>query len=81
MVGREIKGNYYRVDKDEYSSEVVLKADCITTMNALLCFDLELHQGEILGIGGLSECGMHELGKALYGLEEVVDGGHSDHIL
>lgn len=74
MVGREIKGNYYRVDKDEYSSEVVLKADCITTMNALLCFDLELHQGEILGIGGLSECGMHELGKALYGLEEVVDG-------
>lgn len=74
MVGREIKGNYYRVDNDGYSGETVLKAECITTMNALLCFSLELHKGEILGIGGLSECGMHELGKALYGLEEVVDG-------
>lgn len=74
MVGREIKGNYYRVDEDGYSSEVVLKADCITTMESLLCFDMELHKGEILGIGGLSECGMHELGKALYGLTEVVDG-------
>ncbi len=74
MVGREIKGNYYRVDTDGCSDEVVLKADCITTMKDLLCFDLELHKGEILGVGGLSDCGMHELGRALYGLEEVVDG-------
>lgn len=74
MVGREIKGNYYRMDQDGFSDQVVLKADCITTMNEILCFDLELHEGEILGIGGLSECGMHELGRALYGLEEVVDG-------
>lgn len=58
MVGREIKGHYYRVDNDGYSDEVVLKADCITTMERLLCFDLELHKQEILGIGGLSDCGM-----------------------
>lgn len=56
--GREIKGHYYRVDNDGYSDEVVLKADCITTMERLLCFDLELHKQEILGIGGLSDCGM-----------------------
>ncbi len=74
MVGREIKGNYYRVDNDGYSDEVVLKADCITTMHSLLCFDLELHKQEILGIGGLSDCGMHTVGRALYGLEMVVDG-------
>ncbi len=74
MIGREITGNYYRVDVDGYSDEVVLKAESITTMKDLLCFDLELHKGEILGIGGLSECGMHELGRALYGLVEVVDG-------
>lgn len=74
MVGREIKGNYYRKDNDGFSNEVILKADCITTMKEILCFDLELHKGEILGIGGLSECGMHELGRALYGLEEVVEG-------
>lgn len=40
------------MDNDGYSDEVVLKADCITTMESLLCFDLELHNQEILGIGG-----------------------------
>ncbi|MCI6445183.1 MAG: ATP-binding cassette domain-containing protein [Subdoligranulum sp.] len=74
MVGREIKGHYYRVDNDGYSDEVVMKADCITTMESLLCFDLDLHKQEILGIGGLSDCGMHTLGRALYGLDEIVDG-------
>ena len=74
MVGREIKGHYYRVDNDGYKEEVVLKADCITTMHSLLCFDLELHKQEILGIGGLSDCGMHTVGRALYGLDQVVDG-------
>lgn len=74
MVGREIQGNYYRTDFDGYGDEVVLKADCITTMKDLLCFDLELHKGEILGIGGLSDCGIHTIGRALYGLEDIVDG-------
>jgi ribose transport system ATP-binding protein len=74
MVGREIKGNYYRMDTDGFNDEVVLKAECITTMKDLLCFDLELHKGEILGIGGLSHCGMHTVGRALYGLDEVIDG-------
>ena len=74
MVGRDIEGDYYRSDTDGYSDEVVLKADCITTLNDLLCFDIELHKGEILGVGGLSNCGMHTLGKALFGLEKVLDG-------
>lgn len=74
MVGREIKGDYYRSDMDGYGEEVVLKADCITTRQDLLCFDLELHKGEILGIGGLSECGMHTVGKALFGYETILDG-------
>lgn len=74
MVGREIKGGYYRSDQDPYDAEVVLKADCITTRKDLLCFDLELHKGEILGIGGLSECGMHTVGKALFGAETILDG-------
>ncbi len=74
MVGREIKGGYYRSDYDGYSDEVVLKADCITTRHDLMCFDLELHKGEILGIGGLSECGMHTVGKALFGAEKILDG-------
>ncbi len=74
MVGREIKGDYYRSDDDPYEDTVVLWADCITTRKDLLCFDLELHKGEILGIGGLSECGMHTVGKALFGYEKLLDG-------
>ena len=74
MVGRELKDNYYRVDMDGCNEEVVLRADCITTMQELLCVSLELHRGEILGIGGLSECGMHRLGRALFGAEEILDG-------
>lgn len=74
MVGREIKGDYYRSDMDGYSDEVVLKADCITTLDKLLCYTLELHKGEILGIGGLSDCGMHDVGRAVFGIEKVLDG-------
>lgn len=75
MVGREVKDNFYRSDMDGYDvSDVVLKADMITTLHDLLCFSMELHKGEILGIGGLSDCGMHTLGHALYGIERVLDG-------
>ena len=34
----------------------------------------ELHKGEILGFGGLSNCGMHELGRLLFGLEKPLTG-------
>lgn len=74
MVGREIKGDYYRNDNNGYSDEVVLKAVDITTRTDLLVFNLELHKGEILGIGGLSDCGMHTVGRALFGIEKILDG-------
>lgn len=74
MVGRELKGDYYRSDYDPYDDEVVLKATDVTTLHDLLCLNLELHKGEILGIGGLAECGMHTVGRALFGIEKVLDG-------
>ena len=36
--------------------------------------NLELHKGEILGIGGLTESGMHELGKVMFGALENQTG-------
>lgn len=74
MIGRNLEGDYYHADNEGYSEKVVLRAENITTLEDLLCFNLELHKGEILGIGGLSECGMHTLGKALFGAEKVLDG-------
>ena len=68
MVGREIGDNYYRTDYGEkISDEVVLSAEDISVPGQLDHVSLKLHKGEILGIGGLSECGMHEIGKALFG--------------
>lgn len=74
MIGRNLEGDYYHADLDGYAEEVVLRAENITTLDDLLCFNLELHKGEVLGIGGLSDCGMHTLGKALFGAEKVLDG-------
>jgi len=76
MIGREMTGDYYRADYDgSCSEEVVLKVDNITTGTGMLMnFSMELHKGEILGIGGLSHCGMHELGKAIFGDEKVLSG-------
>ena len=76
MVGREMKGDYYRGDHEaSREPEVVLEADEITTGSGLLMnFSMKVHRGEILGIGGLSHCGMHELGKALFGVEQLLTG-------
>ena len=75
MIGRELKGDYYRSDYDgSYSDEVVLKMVDGIEGNQLKHINLELHKGEILGIGGLSECGMHTLGKALFGNVKIEGG-------
>ncbi len=75
MVGREIGDNYYRADYGEkISDEVVLSAKNVTVKGQIDDLSLELHKGEILGIGGLSECGMHEVGKALFGASYFREG-------
>ncbi len=68
MVGREVTGKYYRNDYGEpISDEVVLSVKNVTVPNLIYDVSFELHRGEILGFGGLSESGMHEIGKAIFG--------------
>lgn len=68
MVGREMDNRYYRTDYGApISEEVVLSAKDVSVPRQIHNISLELHRGEILGIGGLSESGMHELGKAIFG--------------
>lgn len=75
MIGRQLQGDYYRSDYDgSFSPEIALEAKGICWGAALKNVDLELHKGEILGIGGLSHCGMHPLGKILFGAL-TPDGG------
>ncbi len=74
MVGREIGDAYYREDYDtSHLPEVALKLDHIS-VGPVKDFSLELHKGEIIGFGGLSGCGMHEIGRAAFGLEKLAEG-------
>ena len=60
---------------------------CINLISSSEDISFDLHKGEILGFGGLSESGMHEIGKAIFGASydregEVVlaDGTHINDI-
>jgi ribose transport system ATP-binding protein len=68
MVGRDVPENMYRTDYEEYSPGAMVLEGRRITHFLLKDITLELHRGEILGIGGLTDCGMHELGKILFGL-------------
>ena len=76
MVGREMKGDYYRPDQEcSMSDEVIIHVDNVTSGTGMLMnFSMDVHKGEILGIGGLSHCGMHELGRILFGEEKILRG-------
>ena len=74
MIGRELSGHYYREDMgEELNPEVVLEAKEVST-EMLKQVSIQLHKSEILGVGGLSDCGMHEFGKVLYGLIKPMSG-------
>ncbi len=75
MVGREIRGDYYRGDFDRtISDQVVLEGRHITTEKKLRDIYLTLHKSEILGIGGLTESGIHDLGRVLFGIQKPIEG-------
>lgn len=76
MVGREVSKHYYREDYGKpISDEVVLQVKDLNTGYGLLRhFSMELHRGELVGIGGLSHCGMHELSKAIFGDTPILSG-------
>jgi ribose transport system ATP-binding protein len=74
MVGREIGEAYYRDDYDpSHSGEVVLEFKN-ASFNEIKNFNLKLHKGQILGLGGLSGSGMRDVGRAAFGLERLKEG-------
>lgn len=75
MVGRELDGEYYRADwEEQYEEEVVFSMKNISTESGLKHIDLELHKGEILAFCGLSDSGIHDLGKVAYGIMPHTEG-------
>lgn len=74
MVGREIGEAYYRDDYDtSHEDEVALEMKNVS-FGLIRNFSLKLHKGEIIGFGGLSGCGMHDIGRAAFGLEKLSGG-------
>jgi ribose transport system ATP-binding protein len=75
MVGREISGDYYRADmKPDYKDTVVLSAKNLTVSGEFEDLTFDVHEGEILGFCGLSDSGIHSVGKAVYGLTKLSGG-------
>jgi ribose transport system ATP-binding protein len=77
MVGREFieGGEYYRKDLNYIDkNNRVFKVENLIKKGFFYDINFELKRGEILGIGGLSNCGMHELGKVLFGIENADSG-------
>lgn len=80
MVGRELSGSYFRSDFDgSCGEEVVLEAKQISLRGSFENVSFSLHRGEILGLGGLSNCGMHEIGRTLFGIEKPQTGSVTLH--
>ena len=75
MIGRELTGNYYRADFDPtWQPGVAISLEHVSVKGHLFDISLEAHKGEILGIGGLSHCGMHTLGKVFFGAIKPNEG-------
>lgn len=75
MIGREFEGSYYRGDYEcTYDDEVVLSGEHLSLDGVFHDISFELHRGEILGFGGLSDCGMHEVLKTVFGAIKPTHG-------
>ena len=76
MVGREMSGDYYRSDTepDYDESSVVLAVRNVSVGDEIKDVSFDVHKGEILGFCGISDSGIHTVGKVVYGLEKLTSG-------
>ena len=75
MVGRELEGEYYRSDMEElYEDDIILSVENLSIEGGVNNISFEIHKGEILGFCGLSDSGIHDVGKAVYGVEKIKSG-------
>ncbi len=74
MVGRDIGDAYYRNDYDHSHTEEVVLEFKNASFSAINDFNLKLHKGQIIGIGGLSGSGMHDIGRAAFGMKKITSG-------
>jgi len=71
MIGRDLKQMFPR--KEGAKGRVILEVDKMTT-DHVRDISFTLHQGEVLGIGGLMGAGRSELAKGLFGFHRRLSG-------
>jgi len=71
MIGRDLKQMFPR--KEDAKGRVILEVDKMTT-DHVQNISFTLHQGEVLGIGGLMGAGRSELAKGLFGFHRRLSG-------
>ncbi len=75
MIGRELGEHYYRGDYDvPEHAEAVVRVENLCFEREVRNINLELRKGEILGIGGLTDSGMHRLGRLMFGIDKPDSG-------
>jgi ribose transport system ATP-binding protein len=75
MVGRELKGEYYRLNKQiTPSAEVVLSVENLHKAGKYTDISFELHQGEIIGFAGVLGSGREEICRAIAGVDKPDSG-------
>ena len=75
MVGRELKGEYYRESKQATPSEdVVLSIQNLTRKGSYYDVNLDLHRGEIIGLAGVLGSGREDVCRTVAGIV-VPDSG------
>jgi len=75
MVGRTIEGDYYRADNaPSRGDDIALEVRNLTVGNEVDNVSFDVYAGEILGFCGLSDSGIHTIGRALYGLDKDATG-------
>ncbi|MDR3516617.1 MAG: sugar ABC transporter ATP-binding protein [Azospirillaceae bacterium] len=76
MVGRTRAADYYheRRQRDVADAPIALKVAGLSNHGAYEDIDLEIHAGEVIGIGGLLDSGKSALGKGIAGVDPVTAG-------
>lgn len=75
MVGRELKGEYYRESKQRMpEDDVILRVENLTIPGKCQDISFDLHKGEIISFAGVEGSGREAVYRAIAGLEKPSQG-------
>lgn len=72
MIGADVHDHY---PKERHSTDrVVLELRSVRTATRVRDVSLTLHEGEVLGLGGVIGSGRTEIARAIFGADRIIDG-------